>query len=105
MRVLVAGATGVVGRQLVPQLIAAGHQVTATTRSADKVAGLRAAGADAAVVGGLGAVAVGEAGARAEPEVGIHPMTALARGFHPRHIERTFSLPNKLRTAGVEHPP
>ena len=37
MRVFVAGATGVVGQQLVPQLIAAGHQVTATTRSAGKV--------------------------------------------------------------------
>src|SRR5258706_11183373 len=103
MRVLVAGATGVVGRQLVPQLIAAGHQVTATTRSADKAAGLRAAGADAAVVDGLDAAAVGEAVARAEPEVVIHQMTALAGDFDLRHIERTFAMTNKLRTAGIDN--
>jgi nucleoside-diphosphate-sugar epimerase len=102
MRVLVAGATGVVGRQLVPQLIQAGHQVTATTRSADKVAGLRAAGADAAVVDGLDAVAVGEAVARAEPEVVIHQMTALS-DFDLRHIERTFAMTNKLRTVGIDN--
>jgi nucleoside-diphosphate-sugar epimerase len=103
MRVLVAGATGVVGRQLVPQLIAAGHQVTATTRSADKAAGLRAAGADAAVVDGLDAVAVGEAVARAEPEVVIHQMTALAGDFDLRHIERTFAMTNRLRTVGIDN--
>jgi nucleoside-diphosphate-sugar epimerase len=103
MRVLVAGATGVVGRQLVPQLIAAGHQVTATTRSEDKVAGLRAAGADAAVVDGLDAVAVGEVVARAEPEVVIHQMTALAGDFDLRHIERTFAATNQLRTVGIDN--
>jgi nucleoside-diphosphate-sugar epimerase len=103
MRVLVAGATGVVGRQLVPQLIAAGHQVTATTRSEGKVAGLRAAGADAAVVDGLDAVAVGEVVARAEPEVVIHQMTALAGDFDLRHIERTFAATNQLRTVGIDN--
>ena len=103
MRVLVAGATGVVGRQLVPQLIAAGHQVTATTRSEGKVAGLRAAGADAAVVDGLDGVAVGEIVARAEPEVVIHQMTALAGDFDLRHIERTFAATNQLRTTGIDN--
>src|SRR5216683_5216283 len=103
MRVLVAGATGVVGRQLVPQLIAAGHQVTATTRSADKVAGLRAAGADAALVDGLDAVAVGEAVARAEPQVVIHQMTALSSEFDLRHFDRTFAATNKLRTTGLDN--
>jgi len=92
-----------VGRQLVPQLIAAGHQVTATTRSADKVAGLRAAGADAAVVDGLDAVAVGEAVARAEPQVVIHQMTALSSEFDLRHFDRTFAATNKLRTTGLDN--
>ncbi len=101
MRVFVAGATGVVGRQLVPQLIAAGHQVTATTRSADKAAALRAAGADAAVVDGLDAIAVGEAVARAQPDVVMHQMTALAGGFDLRHFERTFAGTNELRTTGT----
>src|SRR5215469_4711077 len=103
MRVLVAGATGVVGRQLVPQLIAAGHQVTATTRSADKARGLRAAGADVAVVDGLDAMAVGEAVARAKPEVVIHQMTALAADFDLRHFERTFAVTNQLRTTGTDN--
>ena len=103
MRVFVAGATGVVGRQLVPQLIAAGHHVTATTRSADKAAGLQAAGADAAVVDGLDAMAVGEAVARAEPEVVIHQMTALATGFSLRRFDRTFAVTNELRTRGIDN--
>jgi 2-alkyl-3-oxoalkanoate reductase len=103
MRVLVAGATGVVGRQLVPQLIAAGHQVTATTRNAEKAAALRAAGADAAVVDGLDAMAVGEAVARAKPEVVIHQMTALAGNFDLRHFDRTFAVTNQLRTTGTDN--
>ena len=103
MRVLVAGATGAVGKQLVPQLIAAGHRVTATTRSADKASGLRAAGADVAVVDGLDAVAVGEAVARAEPEVVIHQMTALGDGFDFRHLDKTFAKTNELRTTGLDH--
>lgn len=65
MRVLVAGATGAVGRRLVPKLVSAGHQVTATTRSPDKLALLRNAGAQAVLLDGLDAVAVGEAVARA----------------------------------------
>ena len=77
MRVFVAGATGAVGRHLVPQLVAAGHQVTATTRSQGKLAGLRDAGAEPVVLDGLDAMAVGEAVARAEPEVIVHEMTAI----------------------------
>ncbi len=103
MRVLVAGATGVVGRQLVPQLIAAGHQVTGTTRSSEKADLLRAAGADAAVVDGLDAIAVGEVVAKAEPEVVIHQMTALSGDFDLRHFARTFDVTNKLRTSGADN--
>ena len=103
MRVLVAGATGVVGRQLVPQLIAAGHQVTATTRNSEKAAALRAAGAEAAVVDGLDAMAVGEAVAKAKPEVVIHQMTALSANFDLRHFDRTFAVTNQLRTTGTDN--
>jgi nucleoside-diphosphate-sugar epimerase len=101
MRVFVAGATGVVGRQLVPQLVAAGHQVTATTRSAGKTDGLRQLGAEPVVVDGLDAAAVGEAVAKAEPEVVMHQMTALAGDFDLRHFDRTFAGTNELRTKGT----
>ena len=102
MRVLVAGATGAVGKQLVPQLITAGHQVTATTRTPGKTAGLEAAGVDVAVVDGLDAIGVGEAVARAQPEVVIHQMTSLS-DYDLRHIERTFAKTNELRTTGLDN--
>jgi nucleoside-diphosphate-sugar epimerase len=103
MRVLVVGATGAVGRQLVPQLIAAGDQVCATTRSPGKVAGLRAAGADPLVLDGLDAAAVGEVVARAEPEVIVHEMTAIPGNPDLRKFERTFAATNALRTTGLDH--
>jgi 2-alkyl-3-oxoalkanoate reductase len=103
MRVFVAGATGVVGRQLVPQLIEAGHQVTATTRNAGKAEELCLLGAELAVVDGLDPVAVGEAVAKADPEVVIHQMTALAGDFDFRHFDRTFAATNKLRITGTDN--
>ena len=103
MRVLVVGATGVVGRQLVPQLIAAGDQVTATTRSPGKVADLHAAGAEPLVVDGLDATAVGEAVAKAEPEVVIHEMTAIPPVINLRNFDKSFAATNLLRTAGIDH--
>ena len=103
MRVFVAGAAGAVGQQLLPQLAAGGHQVTASTRNPDKAERLRALGAEPVVVDGLDAVAVGQAVARTEPEIVIHEMTALSGGFDLRRFDRTFAVTNKLRTAGTDH--
>ena len=103
MRIFVAGATGAIGRQLVPLLVARNHDVVGTTRSAKKVDLLRGLGADAAVVDGLDAVAVGEAVARAKPDVIIHQMTALAGKPDLRHFDRWFAGTNQLRTKGTEH--
>jgi 2-alkyl-3-oxoalkanoate reductase len=103
MRVLVAGATGAIGRQLVPQLIAAGHQVSATTRSEAKLEGLRAAGAEPLVVDGLDAAAVGAAVARAEPDVIVHEMTAIPASMNFRKFGETFAATNELRTTGLDH--
>ena len=64
MRVFVAGGTGVLGRRLVPQLVARGHQVTATTTSAAKLGVLARLGADGVVMDGLDSASVGEAMAR-----------------------------------------
>jgi nucleoside-diphosphate-sugar epimerase len=103
MRVLVVGATGVIGRQLVPQLIAAGDQVSATTRSPAKVDELRAAGADPFVVDGLDAAAVGEAVAKSEPEVIVHEMTAIPPTINLRKFDKAFAPTNALRTVGVDN--
>jgi len=103
MKVFVAGAAGAIGRQMLPQLAAQGHQVTATTRTPGKAAILRELGAEPVVVDGLDAVAVGEAVARAEPEVVIHQMTSLAGSFNLRNFDKMFAVTNQLRTQGTDH--
>jgi len=103
MRVFLAGATGAVGRRLVPQLVAAGHDVTATTTSTAKVDLLRGLGATPVVVDGLDAVAVGEAVARAQPDAIVHQMTALSGGTDLRRFDRAFATTNELRTKGTEN--
>jgi nucleoside-diphosphate-sugar epimerase len=103
MRVFVTGATGALGRYLIPGLVAAGHQVTATTRAASKTAGLRAAGAEPAVLDGLDREAVIAAVQAAAPEVIIHQMTALADMGAPRRLDRDFAVTNELRTRGTDN--
>jgi len=83
--------------------VAHGHQVTATTRSADKVQLLRALGAEPVIVDGLDGAAVGEAVARAEPDVIVHQMTSLAGKADLRHFDRWFAGTNALRTRGTQH--
>jgi 2-alkyl-3-oxoalkanoate reductase len=103
MKVFVAGAAGAIGRQLLPRLAAQGHQVTAATRSPGKAAMLRELGAEPVVVDGLDAIAVGEAVARAEPEVVIHQMTALSGSTDLRRFDRMFAVTNQLRTQGTDN--
>ncbi len=102
MRVFVTGATGALGRHLVPGLVAAGHQVTATTRTPGKVAQLRAAGAEPVVVDGLHREAVIAAVQAAAPEVIVHEMTALAGMRSFRNPDRLFAVTNELRTQGTD---
>ena len=102
MRVFVAGATGAIGRQLVPRLVAAGHEVTGMTRSESKQAMLRELGAVPVVADALDPDQVAEAVGRARPDVIVHQLTALA-GVDMRHIERDFALTNRLRTEGTDH--
>lgn len=103
MKVLLAGATGAIGRRLVPKLVAAGHQVVGTTSSPAKFEVLRGLGAEPVHLDGLDATEVGEVVGRAEPEVIIHQMTALAAMGNPRRFDRQFNVTNKLRTAGTDH--
>jgi nucleoside-diphosphate-sugar epimerase len=104
MRVFVAGGTGVIGRRLVPQLVARGHQVTATTTSASALDVLHQLGAEPVVMDGLDAVSVGEAVAKARPDAIVHQMTAIG-GRKPdmKHMDRWFATTNRLRTEGTDH--
>lgn len=103
MRVFVAGGAGVMGRRLVPQLVARGHQVTATTTSAAKLGLLRQLGAEGLVMDGLDAVSVGEAVAQARPDAIVHEMTAISGKPDMRHPDRFFATTNRLRIEGTDH--
>jgi nucleoside-diphosphate-sugar epimerase len=107
MRVFVAGGSGVLGRRLVPQLVARGHQVTATTTTPAKLPLLRELGAEAVVMDGLDGAAVGEAVAAAAPDSIVHQMTALSAGHsgkpNPRRPDRFFAATNRLRSEGIDH--
>jgi nucleoside-diphosphate-sugar epimerase len=107
MRVFVAGGSGVLGQRLVPQLVARGHQVTATTTSAAKLELLSRLGAEGVVMDGLDALSVGEAVAAARPDVIVNQMTGLSQThagkLNPRKAERFFAVTNRLRTEGMDH--
>jgi nucleoside-diphosphate-sugar epimerase len=102
MRVFLAGATGAIGRQLVPRLVAAGHEVHGMTRSESKRAMLSELGAVPVIADALDRDQVAEAVKRAEPEVIVHELTAIG-AIDLRHYERSFAPTNLLRTAGTDH--
>ena len=108
MKVFVAGATGALGRVLVPQLVARGHEVVGMTRSASKQDLVRGLGARPVVADALDPDAVAEAVASAEPEVIVHQLTALSGKMgirdmrHPERFEGAI-LTNRLRTEGTDH--
>src|SRR5204862_5380072 len=100
----VAGASGVLGRQLVPLLAGAGHEVVGTTTSWQKLETLRALGAQPVVLDLLDAEAVGGAISEAEPDVVVHEATALSGiGGDFREFDETFAQTNRLRTEGTDN--
>jgi nucleoside-diphosphate-sugar epimerase len=103
MKVLVAGATGAIGRQLVPKLVANGHEVVGMTRSEAKADMVRALGARPAVADALDPEQVAAAVAASEPEAIIHQLTALSGGLDLRNLDRTFAATSRLRTEGTDH--
>src|SRR5215213_10219292 len=108
MKVFVAGATGVLGRALVPRLVAAGHEVAGMTRSASKQELLRSLGARPVVADALDPDAVAQAVASAEPEVIVHELTALSGKMSlrdARHPDRSpmALMTNRLRIEGTDH--
>jgi nucleoside-diphosphate-sugar epimerase len=107
MKVFVAGGTGAVGRRLVPQLVARGYRVTATTTSPGKLGLLEQLGADAVVMDALDAMSVGEAVANARPDAIVHEMTGLSAAhagkINMKRFDRWFATTNRLRTEGTDH--
>ena len=102
MRVFVAGATGAIGKQLVPRLIAAGHEVHGMTRHESKRAMLDELGAVPVVADALEPDQVADAVGRARPEVIVHQLTAIG-ALNMRHFDRDFASTNRLRTEGTDH--
>ena len=102
MRVFVAGATGAIGKQLVPRLVEAGHEVHGMTRSESKQAMLHELGAVPVVADALDPDQVAEAVGRARPDVIVHQLTALA-GVEIRHPERGVAMTNRVRIEGTDH--
>ncbi len=103
MRIFLAGATGAIGRRLVPLLIQAGHDVVGTTREPQRVRALEAAGADGVIVDGLDGDAVLAAVADAKPDVVVHELTALSGPANLRRFDEYFAQTNRLRTRGTDN--
>src|SRR5829696_5143418 len=103
MRVLVAGATGAIGKQLVPRLVEAGHEVYGMKRSESKRAMLDELGAVPVVADALDPDQVARAVGGARPDVIVHQLTAIPPRLDLRHFDRDFALTNRLRTEGTDH--
>jgi nucleoside-diphosphate-sugar epimerase len=103
MRIFLAGATGAIGRRLVPLLIAAGHQVTGTTRSAEATRKLEATGASAAIVDVYDAAALERAAIGARPEVVVHQLTDLPQAFDEKNLAASYPRNARIRVEGTRN--
>ena len=102
-RVLVAGATGVVGRRLVPLLLEGGYEVVGTTRSLERAAELRRAGVSPVLLDAFDREAAVAAVAAAHPDVLIHQLTDLSGGFAPDQRAETLARNARLRIEGTRN--
>lgn len=103
MRIFLAGASGAIGRRLVPLLVQAGHDVTGMTRSSAAAAELERAGASPAVVDVYDAPALMSAVAAAKPEVVMHQLTDLPREFDPAKVAASYTANSRIRTEGTRN--
>ena len=103
MKVFVAGATGAIGRSLVPQLIGAGHEVTAITRSREKLGGLYELGAEPVLCDVFDAERLGSVVAQAEPEAVINELTDLPQSLNPRKLKEYYAANNRVRREGTRN--
>jgi nucleoside-diphosphate-sugar epimerase len=103
MRVFLAGATGAIGRRLVPQLVEAGHQVTAITRSKEKLGMLYELGAEAVLCDVFDAGRLGTVVAQAEPDAVINELTDLPQSLNPRKLKEYYAANNRVRREGTSN--
>jgi 2-alkyl-3-oxoalkanoate reductase len=100
MKVFLAGATGAIGRRLVPQLVEAGHEVTAMTRSKEKLGELYDLGAEPVLCDVFDAGRLGSVVARAEPDAVINELTDLPQSLNPRKLKEYYAANNRVRREG-----
>ena len=103
MNVFLAGATGAIGRRLVPQLVEAGHQVTAITRSEARLAELRDVGAEPVLCDVFDAGRLGSVVAQAEPDAVINQLTDLPQSLNPRKLGEYYAANNRVRRGGTQN--
>ena len=101
MRAFVAGATGVIGRRLVPMLIAAGHEVTGLTRSPERARAIEAMGAHAVIADVYDAARLAESVVKARPDVVVHELTDLPQTINPRKAETELAGNDRIRREGT----
>jgi nucleoside-diphosphate-sugar epimerase len=97
VKVFLAGGSGVIGRSLVPQLVAAGHRVAATTRSEAKAAILQSLGASPVVVDALDEPALHRAVVDFAPDVVMNQLTDLPQRYNPRKLGPYYERTSRLR--------
>jgi nucleoside-diphosphate-sugar epimerase len=103
VKVFIAGATGVIGRRLIPLLTGAGHFVSGTTRDADKVPALKRTGAQAIVLDVFNQRALHDAVMRVKPDVVIHQLTNLPKVFDPAQLAQMLEENARLRVEGTRN--
>src|SRR5436309_4011950 len=103
MRIFLAGATGAIGKRLVPLLRKTGHHVVGTTRSTAKADALRAAGVEAVVVDVFDAAALANAVSAARPDVVMHQLTDLPPGLDPSRMAEAGPRNARMRSEGTEN--
>jgi nucleoside-diphosphate-sugar epimerase len=103
MRVFLAGASGAIGRRLVPLLIAAGHDVTGITRSAEAARKLEAAGVHPAIVDVYDAAALQHAAVAARPEAVIHQLTDLPQIYDAKELPAAYPRNARVRVEGTRN--
>jgi nucleoside-diphosphate-sugar epimerase len=103
MKIFIAGATGAIGKRLVPLLVSAGHQVTGMIRNQSHAGSLRAAGAEPVIADALDREAVRAAVLDTQPAAVVHELTALSKMRDVKHFDDEFAMTNRLRTQGAEY--